>query len=170
MKSIFPFVVVVLSCISAHARVGETLEECIARYGPVVERVPTKVKDSDPEACVFSKSGVTIIAEYKGGKAWRHTYRMIALDEVSTQKLLEAEAVHGGWSAPLKLNGQAFLSSSDGKRVAIVAYGKKLSDVGILTVASKSYAVANRESYKALLATVSGEVQRRASHQPLKGL
>jgi len=170
MKSVLPLAVVLLSCVSAHARIGETLEECVARYGPVVERLPAKVKNSDPEACVFSKSGVTIIAEFKGGKAWRHTYRMIGLDGASTEKLLEAEAVDGAWSAPLTLNGQEFRSSSDGKRVAVTAYGKKLSDVGVLTVAQKSYAEANRESYEALLTTVSDEVQRRASAQPLKGL
>lgn len=172
MKQILSFVVILLSSIHAQARIGETLEECIVRYGPVVERLPAKVKESDPQACVFSKSGVTIIAEFKGGKAWCHTYRMVAMDEPSVAKLLQAEAegAEGGWSAPLKLNGQEFRSSADGRRIAVTSLGRKLSDVGILTVANKTYAEANRESYQARLETVSNEVERRVSNQPLKGL
>jgi len=61
-------------------------------------------------------------------------------------------------------------SSADGKRIAVTTYGKKLSDVGTLVVAQKSFAEANREGYKTLLDTVSEEVKRRAANQPLKGL
>lgn len=170
MKRLLPLVLVLLSGLTANARIGETLEECVARYGPVVERLPAKVKESDPEACVFSKSGITIIAEFKAGKAWQHTYRMIALDAASTDKLLEAEAVDGGWSAPLKSGGQEYRSSADGKRIAVTTYGRKSTDVGILVVAQKSYAEVNRNEYKALLDTVSDEVKRRAANQPLRGL
>ena len=171
MKRLLPLVLVLLSGLTtSHARLGETVEECVARYGPVVERLPAKIKESDPQACVFSKSGITIIAEFKAGKAWQHTYRMTGLDEPSVSKLLEAEAVDGGWSSPIKFGGQEFRSSADGKRIAVTTYGKKLSDVGSLVVAQKSFAEANREDYKAMLDTVSEEVRRRAANQPLKGL
>lgn len=171
MKRLLPLAIVFLSYIATcHARIGETVEECVARYGPIVERLPAKIKESDPQACVFSKSGITIIAEFKAGKAWQHIYRMAGLDEVAMDKLLEAEGVDGGWSSPIKIGGQEFRSSADGKRIAVTTYGKKLSDVGTLVVAQKSFAEANREGYKTLLDSVSDEVKRRAANQPLKGL
>ena len=171
MKRLLPLALVLLSGLTtSFARIGETVEECVARYGPVVERLPAKIKESDPQSCVFSKSGITIIAEFKAGKAWQHTYRMAGLDEASVSKLLEAEAVDGGWSSPIKIGGQEFRSSADGKRIAVTTYGRKLSDVGTLVVAQKSFAEANREGYKTLLDTVSEEVKRRAANQPLKGL
>jgi hypothetical protein len=173
MKRLLPLALVFLSGLTTSlARIGENVEECVARYGPVVERLPAKIKESDPQSCVFSKSGITIIAEFKAGKAWQHTYRMAGLDEASVSKLLEAEAeaVDGGWSSPIKIGGQEFRSSADGKRIAVTTYGRKLSDVGTLVVAQKSFAEANREGYKTLLDTVSEEVKRRAANQPLKGL
>lgn len=170
MNRLLPLVIVFVSVMTTHARLGETVEECVVRYGPVVERLPAKVKDSDPQACVFSKSGITIIAEFKAGKAWLHTYRMIALDETAMEKLLAAEGADGGWSVPIKIGGQEFRSSVDGKRLAVTSFGKKISDVGTLVVAQKSYAESNRSEYKTLLDTVSDEVNRRAANQPLKGL
>lgn len=170
MNRLLPLAIIFVSVLTSQARIGETVEECVARYGPVVERLPAKVKDSDPQACVFSKSGITIIAEFKAGKVWQHTYRMIALDDMATEKLLEAEGLDGGWSGPIKIGGQEFRGSADGKRVAVTSYGRKTTDVGTLVVAQKSYAEANRAEYKSLLDTVSEEVKRRAANQPLKGL
>lgn len=168
-KSIF-FLLFSLAAVTAQARVGETLEECITRYGPVVERMPAKLKESDPEAYSFSKAGINVVAEFKGGKVWRHVYRSANLDDDTIKALLKAEAGDGGWSAPLKIGGQDFLSSSDGRRIVVITIGKKATDMDTLVVAEKAYAEANRSVYAAKLETLEAEVKRRSEAKPLKDL
>ncbi len=161
---------IVTSCATAFGRLGETIAECESRYGLVVERVSAQVKESDPEACVFSKSGVTLIVEFKAGKAWKSTYRITGLDETGLQKLLEAEGGEGGWSAPLKLVNQEVRYSSDHERVAILTPGKRLDDISSFVVVTKAYSKANRLDYEAKLAAIPDEVKRRQNARPLQGL
>jgi hypothetical protein len=128
------------------------------------------MKDSDPEACVFSKGGISIIAEYKGGKAWMVLYRMAGMDEASVQTLLKVEAADSGWSAPIKLVNQEVRCSADHERLAILIQGKRLDDISSFKFVTKGFAKANREDYETKLAKIPEEVQRRQSGKPLLGL
>jgi hypothetical protein len=161
---------IAISCSTAFGRLGETVAECETRYGPVVERIAAKVKESDQDACVFSKGGVTIIVEFKAGKAWRSTYRMSGMDMASVKTLLGVEAVEGGWSAPLKLVNQEISYSADHERLAVYTPGKRLEDVSTLVLVTKAYAKANRADYEAKLALIPDEVKRRQAGKPLQGL
>lgn len=159
------------ACISfVQARVGETIAECEARYGPVVERRPAMVSGSDAEACVFSKVGITIIAEYKNGKVWRLAYRMAGMDAEAIGNLLSSEVGATAWSAPLKLAGQEFRTSEDRQRVAVLTVGKRPEDPSTFVFASKECAKASRTDYDSKLAMVPEEVKRRVAAKPFKDL
>ena len=51
---------VLLLTTRASARLGETLDECVQRYGPMIEKRPAQLAVSDPDVMVFSKAGITI--------------------------------------------------------------------------------------------------------------
>jgi len=159
---------VTLSSLTAHARINETIAECEARYGAVIERLPAKQQESDPKACVFSQNGVTVVAEFRSGKAWKITYSKTGQDTDYLQTLLEAEAPSCGWSAALKISGQEFRTSIDHERIAIHTPGKRPEAVFTLVVATKSFATANRAAYEAKLAKVPAELQRRNDNRVLK--
>jgi hypothetical protein len=159
---------VTLSTLAAQARVEETVAECETRYGPVVEHKPAKQKESDPEACVFSKNGVTILAEFHNGKAWKISYSKVGMEPEHLQALLDAEAANGGWSTPLKFFGQEFRTSGDRERVAVYTPGKRLESMSTLIVATKSFATANRNAYEVKLAKVPDVLQHRMDNKAMK--
>jgi len=164
------FLLLVGCCSTAFGRLGETVAECEARYGPVIEKLPAKVKESDPEACVFSKGGISIFVEFKAAKAWKILYRMAGMDAGSAQTLLKVEAADGGWSAPVKLVNQEVRCSADHERLAILTLGKRLEDVSTFVFVTKSYAKANRGDYDGKLAFIPEEIKRRQEGKPLLGL
>jgi hypothetical protein len=154
----------------AQARVGETIAECEARYGPVVERRPAVQGESDPEACLFSKAGITIVAEFKDGKAWRLLYRMPGMNDEVVKTLLEREGGNSEWSVPLKIVGQEIRSSSDHERIAVLTPAKHGGEMTTILFASKECAMANRSEYVGKLATIGEEVKKRILSKPLKDL
>ena len=54
----------------AQARIGETLEECIKRYGEPVQREETKT-------LIFQKSGISINCGFREGRCVQITYQKI---------------------------------------------------------------------------------------------
>lgn len=64
--------IVLLASVSAYARIGETLEQCIERYGD-----PLK---NDSSNAMFSKAGVYVYAHFFEGKADMITFRKIEED------------------------------------------------------------------------------------------
>lgn len=172
LVGMFRIVLIVIAgcCSTAFARLGETVAECEERYGPVIERVKPKVEESDPEACVFSKGGVSIFVEFKAGKAWKVLYRMAGMDSASAQTLLKVEASESGWSAPVTLVNQEVRFSVDHERLAILTMGKRLEDVSSYVFVTKGYAKANRSAYESKLALIPEELKRRQEGKPLLGL
>lgn len=160
----------VLVGLPAYARLGETLDECVARYGDVVERKPSKTPGSDADVCLFTKSGITIVIEFKAGKAWKILYRMVSMDASAVQTLLSAEATGDGWSSPIKMGNQEVRLSDDHDRIAIRQLTRRPEDVATLTFVTKAFAAANRADYEAKLALIPDEVKRREEARPLKGL
>lgn len=160
----------VLFSLPAYARLGETLDECVARYGDVVERKPSRIPGSDPDICLFTKSGITIVAEFKTGKAWKILYRLSGMDDASLQTLLSAEATGDGWSSAIKMGNQEVRLSDDHDRIAIRQLTRRPEDVATLTFVTKAFAAANRADYEAKLALIPDEVKRREEARPLKGL
>lgn len=168
------FLLILLPLVSSisfvQARIGETESECQTRYGSVIERRAPANPASDPQACIYSKSGITILVEFKGGKAWRITYRMTGMNDEAVQSLLDAESGNSEWSSAVKAAGQEFRVSSDGQRVAVLSLAKRLEDISTYVFASKDYAKATRSMYEKKLAEVSEIVKQRFANKPMKEL
>jgi len=124
-----------LSCVLAvalsstgWARIGETLEECIARYG---EFSPNPDANDvfvfhDPEVGVyyFNKSGIKITVEIHNGRASRIQFASeqgVALDNDIMNGLLEANAVDGAWQRLPTLSDE--VPSPEDARSAAVEQG-----------------------------------------------
>lgn len=105
------------------ARLGETLEQCAERYGPQIEKRRALVSQSDADAAVFSKNGVTVIAELQKGTTWLMTFRKAKLSSAEVDALLAANAVAAGWSKPLRYGDREYRISPDKKRVAVTTFG-----------------------------------------------
>jgi hypothetical protein len=160
----------VFSCISAQARVGETLAECETRYGPPVEKKPAVLATSDKEAVVFSRNSITIVVEFKAGVAWRVLYKMVGFDDTSLAKLLLANAIEGGWSKMLKIGNKEIRASPNRERIAVFSKAKKANDPGILEVVSAEYGKANAKEYDTKISAVPELVKMRVAKDPTKDL
>ena len=153
---------------AVEARIGETLAQCETRYGPVVERKASQMAESDKEACVFSKEGVTVTVEYRNGIAWWVSYRM---PQPALDAILGAIAPEGGWAPSVMIGGQQMTVSAVARdQVAIVTYPAKSrrDDPLTLVVATRSCGKANREEYQKKLAVIPDLVKEREAAKPLK--
>ncbi len=153
----------------ASARIGETIPQCIERYGPVIEKRAARLEKSDPEACVFSKAGISIIVEYRAGIAWNIRYRSIDLIIAQVTELLKANMPEGGgWSESYEVAGVQYRLATDRRSIAAYDPGKR-GDVGILEISSREFNSSWREVYGAKVEAVILEPARRAGAQDLIG-
>jgi hypothetical protein len=129
------------------ARIGESQEECIARYGSVVEKRPAKLAESEPDALIFSKGGVTVWIEFQKGKAWRVVFRKSDLTATEVDGLLRANMPVGGWGASMDVNGRFCRRSFDAELLAIVTPPQNPRDPVFLEIVNREYADANYATY-----------------------
>jgi hypothetical protein len=154
----------------AQARLGETLADCETRYGPVVEKVPARLADSDKEAVVFSKEGVTIIAELHNGNVWCITYTMADLSADKATIFLEVNAPKEGWGKPINVKGEEIRTSTARDRFASYLPAElKTKQDGKVTVCSRPFTKANRVDYDARLLSIREKLQKREAGGTLKG-
>ncbi len=158
----------ILSGVYAEARLGETLDQCIDRYGPVVEKNRATLAGSDAEAAVFSKSGITIITEYKDGVVWSVTYKKKGLSLGEIEALLEANKTTGTWSAPLKLGDLDYRISGDRSRIASFSTDKPTT-IGTLSILTQPFTVLNRAEYLARSVAPKEVTGGKDSAKPLTG-
>lgn len=136
----------------AEARLGENMEQCMERYGPVIERRPATLAASDAEALVFSKSGVTVVVEMRQGRAWLITYRKGKMLAHEAEALVMANMADGTWSKPLKIAGGECRLLSDKSRLALTEEiptgkgptGGTTTEVRVMT---RDWLVENRRLY-----------------------
>jgi hypothetical protein len=140
--------VVLLTTVPASARVGETLDECVQRYGPMIERRPAKLGASDPDVMVFSKAGITVAVEFREGKAWHLTFRKTAMTSFEIEALITANSGTSLWSSPLKTRDKEYRMTADKGRLAVINWDRKAL-AGSLAIMSREYA---RTNYKELAA------------------
>lgn len=164
----FLIITLALIAVSAQARVGETLQECELRYGPVVEHRKATMKASDPESIVFSKKGVTIVAEFHQGTVWKISYSKVGMDVSEVETLLAANAADATWSMPLKINGQEIRTTANRDRVAIYTPGNRIEATFVLSVFTSEFAKINRQEYVAKLKDVPAVLRTRVDNKPLK--
>jgi hypothetical protein len=81
----------VLECSTATARIGETLEECEARYGEVTPTTPAP--EHFPEGCVmhgFEKAGMTVAVTIHDSKVVQIMFWKIEKDAAGKPQPLDA--------------------------------------------------------------------------------
>jgi hypothetical protein len=115
-----------LACLLAltgfsRARLGETLEECVDRYGPVLEKRQATFSSSDPEVAVFVKASIAVFVEFRKGKAWRITFRKPLISPSEVESLLKANAGEDDWGPPLSVATRIFRQSNDKERMCIIS-------------------------------------------------
>ena len=127
-----------------HARLGETMEECAGRYGPLIEMRHAEPGTGDADVAVFSKSAVTILVEFHEGKAWHITFHKPVLTALETEALLKADAGNGEWGSPFKLGDRDFKMSADGQRLAVI-FATKPSALATMEVMTREYVQKRRD-------------------------
>jgi hypothetical protein len=117
----------------AQARIGESIDQCAERYGPPIEKRAATIPQSDPDAVVFSKTGVTIIIEFRQGSAWHITFRKPSLQAMEVEALINANIGSGSWSPALKYGDREYRLSSDRERLAIASLaGSNITQVSVM--------------------------------------
>jgi len=78
MKTILTAALICLMPLAAMARIGETLEQCIALYGKPVE------ESKERGEFTFVKDKIRIVCRMDGGKCWKVEYSMAEQDKFRT--------------------------------------------------------------------------------------
>lgn len=147
LRTFFFTIGLLLGVNSLQARIGESQEGCIARYGAVIDKRPAKIPESDPEAMVFSKGGVTVWIEFQKGKAWRVVFRKSDLTATEVDGLLRANMPVGGWGASMEVNGRFCRRSFDTELLAVVTPPQSPREPVFLEIVSREYANAKYADY-----------------------
>jgi hypothetical protein len=150
------------------ARLGETLEECVQRYGPVIEKRAPVLTESDPEALVFTKSAITITVEFRQGKAWHVSFRKTPMSITEVEAILLANSANALWGLPLKTRDKDYRMSDDQSRLAVVNWDRK-GLAGSLVVMSREFAQANRAQTVKRAQSGEGSGAAKAAGNPLPG-
>jgi hypothetical protein len=154
----------------SYARLGETQQECEKRYGPVVERLKSRLPESDKESLVFSKEGVTIIAETHNGTVWSITYSMKDLTQQTADVFLDVNAPKEGWGKPLSIKGEEIRTTPARNQFsAYLPSDAKAKRAGRITICSRAFSKANRVDYDARLLSIREKLKEREASATLKG-
>ncbi len=152
---------------AAQARLGETLNQCIERYGPVIETRRAELPQSDAEVAVFSKAAVTIMVEFKEGKAWHITFRKPQLTLAEINALLAANSASGEWSAPFVVAERMFRISADQQRLCVL--GEPRVGGAVLEVMNRDYISQYRANTLERLRQAGGATDTKHKANPLPG-
>ncbi|CAN5741084.1 hypothetical protein BH11VER1_BH11VER1_08840 [soil metagenome] len=150
-----------------HARIGETLEQCVERYGPVMERRPSTLPGSEAELAVFSKSSITILAEFREGVVWQISFRKPGLSLAEADAILQANA-SGLWSVPLKINEQDYRLSLDKKRLLTMRTDKK-GGTSEMVIMTRDCAAAVRSARESKTDKPRSSQEQKPASNPLPG-
>lgn len=103
---------------SADARLGETPEECAARYSEVVGEFTPSVKEGDPQGVHYRKDGIDVKVEFRRGKAWSLAFSKADMTDEQRELILQANSGTATWKGPEKFLGRSFWITADGRRHA----------------------------------------------------
>lgn len=117
MRTIAALVAVsLLASVPAFARIGETREQCVERYGEPSAKSPQRLKKSDGEAEIFKVGEMNISIEFRAGKAWRLTYAGKGLTGKSTESILAKNAEKAKWGNAKFLGVKHWIAKDSGLR------------------------------------------------------
>ena len=157
-----------LTIVPTSARVGETLDECVQRYGPMIERRPARLPESDPEVMVFSKAGITVAAEFRQGKAWHLTFRKVPLSSLEVEAVLMANSGSSMWGLPVKTRDKEYRMTEDKTRLAVINWDRK-GLAGSLVIMSREFATANHAAVAKRIEPSANTTGGKTRINPLPG-
>lgn len=128
----------------AGARIGETEQECAARYGEVVERRRGGLEASDELVSVFRAGSFVVVVEFKDGRAWRVDYRKPLIDQVDIDQVLDWHKIAEGWGRPLQVFGDRFWLRPDREVLVRTLRGEGGSSVVVMNRAHLEANAAHR--------------------------
>ena|SRR5436190_14318856 len=122
MKTLLTILVSLVTMLPTHAKYGETLAECIARYGPA----RNNTKPGTPT--VFIKSPFAVSILFERGRAANVNYQRLETDTPNHSKpiaaadilkILKQNAPDTSWREQKKQDGTRIWATTDGKLVAL---------------------------------------------------
>ena len=151
----------------SHAQLGATFDQANEKFGPVIEKRKATLPQCDPDAVVFSKDGITMIVEFRQGKASRLVFRKPVIETADVDRVLKENA-NGQWSQPLKYDDRQYRLSADGQTLAILLVDRK-NQVLRLELLSKECVSAGFAQYMAQLQKPGSVETLRLKTNPLPG-
>ncbi|CAN5354753.1 hypothetical protein BH23VER1_BH23VER1_16100 [soil metagenome] len=145
---------------NSHGRIGETPDECVERYGAVVETFEARIPGGDPGGQMHRKSGINIMIEFRDGKAWLIRFENTQLNHSQQDVLLKANAGGSRWKGPVTYLGrrQWILESGEMHALARPAQGRVILEV--MTDACLQARDRLRKERLALVGTDEGRILR----------
>ncbi len=138
---------VVLLPAPAQARLGETREQCVTRYGKLVKTASAYIPGSDAEVDLFEKANVLITVHYNEGKAWHIVYHRPGMNREERDVFLMANAPESDWKLREgdKIGDRTFWITKNAGIVAVsVVFGLDMR-LEVCTAASLKGLEARRE-------------------------
>ena len=126
---------------AASARLGESREDCIKRYGQPVAEIPALLESATGAA--FQKGEVRIRIEFLGGKAAFLSFSRRGLRQDEQQTLLEVNAGTLVWNPPADFVGRTcWVAQGNAQEATRVASAYQLGGTGFLDLATDAWAKA----------------------------
>ncbi len=139
MKQLFIGVALLVSVIPCQARLGETWNQCIARYDAPISDVHVGKPEQDEIHVRFATRGFFIDVVFLGGISESETFYKFddsAVNEGEVQRLLDANAGTGKWSPskepsvdPLWVRDDGAIASYDLFKHKLSFFGKKFGEM-----------------------------------------
>lgn len=132
---------VFFSALPARARLGETREECTARYGPAIADVAPLLETAN--CAVFMKGEIRVRIEFLDNKAAFLSFSRPGLRQDDRQVILEANAGTLVWSPPSEFLGRlCWTAPANAKEPARHATAYSATDNNFLDMATDEWAKA----------------------------
>ncbi len=160
------FLILLLGCClarprAAQARLGETREECAARYGAPVAEVAARLQGA--AGATFTKGDIRIRIEFVDGRAAFISFSRRGLTQELRQQLLELNAGALAWNAPGEFLGRTcWTAPARAGEAARHASAYLAADVPYLDLATDRWA----KAMKAQQAVQFAAAPRRAPTAP----
>ena len=141
LPSLTALVCIFAGALPARARLGESREECAARYGPAIAEVAPLLQAAN--CAVFMKGEIRIRIEFLNNKASFLSFSRPGLRQDDRQVILEANAGTLVWSPPSEFLGRlCWTAPANAKEPARHAAAYAATDNNFLDIATDEWAKA----------------------------
>lgn len=141
----------------AHARLGETKEECIVRYGQPLAEVPALLENAT--GATFLRGDIRIQVEFLDNRAAFLSFSRRGLRLEERQKLLDLNAGPLSWNPSMDFVGRTcWIAPGNVIEAPRHASAYQAADTGYLDLASDAWAKAMRAQHAVQFAIMPREV------------